>query len=812
MADSLRDRLQTALGTGYALESELRGGGMSRVFLATETALGRRVVIKVLPAELAAEVSLERFKREILLAARLQHPHIVPLLAAGEIGGLPYFTMPFVEGESLRVRLARHGELPVAEAVRVLREIASALAYAHEHGVVHRDIKPDNVLLSGGAAMVTDFGVAKAISSSSNVEHGGVTSLGVALGTPAYMSPEQASADPAVDHRADVYAFGVLAYELLSGQTPFGGRTPQGLLAAHVTEVPEPVQKRRPALPPGLAALVMRCLEKRPADRPQSAAEIVHALDDLSTPSGGTSPTSTVPLRAGVGTSGKTTRRVPSRALVAIGVALALALVAGSVFALRRGGASVSAADTRPRSIAVLPLQNVGGDTANQFFADGMTDELTSTMAKLPGLHVASRSATAAALKAGGDVKSTGQRLAVGAVLEGRIRRVGDRMRLTAQLTNVSDGLILWTESYDREVKDAFQVQDEVARSIAGALQVTLAGAPRDLADRATTSPAAHDLYLRGRYVQAKYTEADIRKSLELFQGALAKDPTYAAAWAGIADSWNMLADDFMAPREAAPKVREAIARGMSIDSAAPELRYVRGITAYYYDGDAHSAERMMGEALRASPRLQWGTSIYPAVLWTVGKRDSAAAFLRHAIERDPTAPEVLENASAYFVATGDLTTARMYCDRLEELHEGERCSARLDVEAGRTEQAIELYRRSMTDPSPIMSLGARQEMVGALVKANRLAEARAIATQVDAEARSGGARRYLREDVIALMWARIGDYDRAMYWYERALRSGSAGIGGLYFNLAKEPIRHDPRILAFAKRAGLPDPPPYWR
>jgi len=255
---------------------------MSRVFVAEETALDRKVVIKVLPPETAAQVSLERFKREILLAAKLQHPHIVPLLTAGESNGLPYFTMPFVDGESLRVRLARHGELPVNHAIRMLREIASALAYAHEHGIVHRDIKPDNVLLSGGSAMVTDFGVAKALSASTNAEHGGMTSLGVALGTPAYMSPEQASADPSVDHRADIYSFGVLAYELLTGQPPFAGRTPQNLLAAHVTETPEAINKRRASLPPALAALVMRCLEKRPADRPQSASELVHALDDIS--------------------------------------------------------------------------------------------------------------------------------------------------------------------------------------------------------------------------------------------------------------------------------------------------------------------------------------------------------------------------------------------------------------------------------------------------------------------------------------------------------------------------------------------------
>ena len=328
----LRDQLQRSLGDAYTLERELGGGGMSRVFLANETALGRQVVVKVLPPEMAAQLSLERFKREILLAARLQHPHIVPVLSAGDSGGSPYFTMPFVEGESLRARLARHGELPVSEAIRLLREIASALAYAHDRGIVHRDIKPDNVLISGGSAMVTDFGVAKALSASSNAEAGSVTSLGVALGTPAYMSPEQASADPSVDHRADIYAFGVLAYELLTGQPPFVGRTPQNLLVAHVTESPEPIGRRRASLPPALAGLVMRCLEKRPADRVQSAAEIVHALDDITTPSGGMQPTSAIPAYA-IKTAGSAPQAgMASNRKVFVAVAVVAAIVAGSVW------------------------------------------------------------------------------------------------------------------------------------------------------------------------------------------------------------------------------------------------------------------------------------------------------------------------------------------------------------------------------------------------------------------------------------------------------------------------------------------------
>ncbi len=353
MSTSLRDELERSLGSAYTIERELGGGGMSRVFLATETALGREVVVKLLPPEMAAAVSMERFKREILLAARLQHPHIVPVLTAGDANGLPYFTMPFIAGESLRARLVHHGEMPVAEAARVLREIASALAYAHDHGIVHRDIKPDNVLLSGGAAMVTDFGVAKAVSSSTDAEHASTTSLGVALGTPAYMSPEQASADPAVDHRADIYAFGILAYELLTGHTPFSGRTPQGLLAAHVTEAPELIQKRRATVPPNFAALVMRCLEKRPADRPQTALEIVHALDDLATPTGGMLPTGAV-----LAVQGADARPV-RRYLIAAGIAL---LLVGSALAV--------AARTRTPALALGRSSELTSDAGLQIHPD----------------------------------------------------------------------------------------------------------------------------------------------------------------------------------------------------------------------------------------------------------------------------------------------------------------------------------------------------------------------------------------------------------------------------------------------------------
>lgn len=286
-----QSQLQNALGASYTLERELAGGGMSRVFVAEERALGRKVVVKVLPFDLSAGVNAERFGREIQLAARLQQAQIVPVLSAGQVDGIQYYTMPFVEGESLRAKLARDGALPVPQVVNVLRDVTRALAYAHEHGVVHRDIKPDNVLLSGGTAVVTDFGIAKAISAARvAATDTALTQLGTSVGTPAYISPEQAAGDPSIDHRADIYSLGCTAYELLTGQPPFAGRTPQRTLAAHLTEAPAPIDSVRADVPPLLAALVMRCLEKDPAARPQTALEIIEALDAVSVGSSAAMP------------------------------------------------------------------------------------------------------------------------------------------------------------------------------------------------------------------------------------------------------------------------------------------------------------------------------------------------------------------------------------------------------------------------------------------------------------------------------------------------------------------------------------------
>jgi serine/threonine protein kinase len=417
--------LQEALGDAFLLERELRGG-MSRVFVARETALGRTVVLKVLPPELAASLSVERFRREIQVAASLQHPHIVPLLSAGQAGEFLFYTMPFIAGESLRERLARQGELPVPTAVRILGEVARALSYAHRHGIVHRDIKPDNILLTEDEAQVADFGIAKAISAS--VEQEGLTSVGVALGTPLYMAPEQAAADPTTDARADLYALGVVAYEMLSGQPPFQGRSAAHLLAAHAIEQPVPLRDRRPALSPALAGLVMRLLEKRPADRPQSADELLALLESASvaTTAAPTIPVTPVPKPRTEGP-----RR--GRWLVAGGVAtLALILVIASLSNRERP------VKMDRGLVAVAPFRVSGADSSLGYLREGMVDLLAAKLSGTEGIRAADpRGVLAAWRRIAGptgdlperDAMGVATRVGAGRLIQGDV--VGTRQQIT---------------------------------------------------------------------------------------------------------------------------------------------------------------------------------------------------------------------------------------------------------------------------------------------------------------------------------------------------------------------------------------------
>jgi serine/threonine-protein kinase len=502
--DPFRTQLQISLGTAYTLERELGGGGMSRVFVAHDTTLERNVVVKVLSPELAAGVSAERFTREIKLAAGLQQANIVPLLSAGETDGLPFYTMPFVDGLSLRARLERDGAVPIADAVSVLRDVARALVYAHERGVVHRDIKPENILLSGEAAVVTDFGIAKALSASRTVAPGGtLTQVGTSIGTPAYMAPEQASGDPATDHRADIYSLGCVAHELLTGAAPFAGRPVHQLFAAHLNETPAPVDKQRADTPRALAQLVARCMEKDPARRPQNAREMLQALDAVTT---GSHPA------AGSRARGR-----------GIAAAAFVALIVTGIVVYRSRMSSASAATTlSPARVLVLPFENRTGDSTfaplGAMAADWITRGLTETgLVDVASLPATTPTAAAAAVAAARDA-------AAGTVLSGTLYRVGDSVRVVATITDANENKVSTSLApIAAPAANPMGALEVLRRRVAGALARRID--PAFDPDRLMEAPPSFETY---RAMLDARREPELETRADMYRRIAAADTTYA--------------------------------------------------------------------------------------------------------------------------------------------------------------------------------------------------------------------------------------------------------------------------------------------
>ncbi|MEO8336005.1 MAG: protein kinase [bacterium] len=649
MNSLLVDQLTAALGPGYAIERELDGGGMSRVFVAFEEALQRRVAVKVLPEHLAASVSVERFKREILLSAGLQHPHIVGVLSAGEAAGLPFFVMPYVEGESLGARLATQGAMSVRETVSILKDVARALAYAHERGVVHRDIKPHNILLAAGAATVTDFGVAKAISSarrSGAQQHGTLTGTGTSLGTPLYMAPEQAAADPDVDHRADIYAFGLTAYEMLTGHPPFAGLAPRALLAARMTQDPPTVCSLRAEVPSALDTLIMNCLKREPNERPQSAAEVLAALDDPSMVSGA----HIAPAKPFSVLHSLRDWRVAATAILVLGaMGTATAVSRRSAAVAPQGAMVVAAAAPAIASIVVVPLVSIGADSGNAYLADGITNELAAALGRMSNVHVVSPSRAAAMLASGHSPSDIGKALNVALQLEGTVQREGKRLRVTARLVNVSDGVMRWSDMYERDATDLLTVQEGLARAITDAVGGAV-GAGSALATDDTSaldsgaskaSGQAYDLYLRGRFQLGRRNATSLQQAITYFQQAIAKDGSLAPAYSGLADAQGLLPLYTGAPAE--PTLAAAIKsadRAIALDSTLAEAWASRGVL----QGRSWKwidAERDFRRALSLNPRYAPAQQWLGEMLLVTGRIPESTRALERAAQLDPSSPVI---------------------------------------------------------------------------------------------------------------------------------------------------------------------------
>jgi len=786
--DGVSSRLSAALAGRYRIERELGGGGMSRVFLAREVGLNREVVIKVLPDDVAAGVSLDRFSREIQLAASLQQANIVPLLAAGDAGGVPFYAMPYVPGESLRGRLSQQPRLTVAECVGILRDVARALSYAHARGVVHRDIKPDNVLLSHGAAVVTDFGIAKAVSASRTMgDMATLTQAGLSLGTPAYMAPEQIAGDANVDQRADLYAWACMAYELLTGEPPFVRTSSQRVLAAHLAEAPTPIAERRVDVPAPLARLVMRCLAKDASARPASADEVLRDLDGVFTPGEAPSAPVTGPRSiAALLSRGSAISRWPTRLVGVIAIGSVV------VFAITRNRTPSTAAPAPDRSIAVMPLANLSGDKADDYFGIGLAEEITRALSK-SGVRVIGRTSASALLAKGLDERAAAKELGVASLLTGSVQRASGQIRINVSLLSTADGAVSWTEKYDRPAANIFAVQDEIARAVATRLGGPIAR-PATAVRNETKDPDTYASFLQAQVLFNRRSAESLTQAIAILEAVAARDPKFARAQALLAMAYaisgNYILDGVDARYgKAVTAAERAIAMDSTIAEAYAAIGWVRGAQGRMVEADQQLTHAI---ALDSTLATAWGwQGIHDG--WR-GKRATAHQFVARAQALEPASlivrtweaqlslyerRYVVADSEASSVVGLDSTFALAWMAKAEAL-----------IGLGRPKEAVTIMQRRVALLPAAPATEYHAFLAYALACAGDTAGARALLEQIRKV--SGG--RLPPMGTLATALERIGDQEAALEVLTRAIALHDPWVPGFVGNERYDRLRKDPR------------------
>ncbi|MEO8192719.1 MAG: protein kinase [Gemmatimonadales bacterium] len=664
----MQEKLTKALEDRYTITRELGRGGMATVYLAEDFRHGRDVAVKVLHPELASALGTDRFLREIRLAARLNHPHILPLFDSGEAQGFLFYVMPYIEGESLRDRLNREGQLPPEEALAIARSVAAALDYAHRNKIVHRDIKPENIMINEGEAMVMDFGIAKALTAAGADT---LTQIGMVVGTPAYVSPEQAAGEVDIDGRSDQYSLACVLYEMLSGERPFTGPTAQAVLNKRFTGPSPSLRKTMKDLPEEIHAALDKALAQDPAARFYTSSEFAKAL-------------------------------VPT-------------IVITPVSTPAPEGAQVV------KSIAVLPFTNTSADPENEYFTDGMAEEIINALSKIKSLGVASRTSTFVFKGKTGDIREIGRKLEVSAVLEGSVRRVGNKIRVSAQLINVANGLQLWSERYDREIEDVFAIQDEIAQNIVKALRVVLSeDEKRAIEKAATDNVEAYDYYLRGRKFFHQHRRTSLEFARQMFTRAIEVDPNYARAYAGVADCCSILFMYFDARESNLKQADKASRKALSLDPDLAEAHSARGLS-YSLSKEYQKAGEEFEIAMKLDPKLYEAPYFYGRACIAQGNSTEAVPLFEKACALRPEdyqAPSFLAQA---FAGQGRIAEANKASQRAVKSMEAWLDANPDDARAlnlgagiwsnlGQTEKALEWANRSLEidreDPQLLYNVG----------------------------------------------------------------------------------------------------------
>jgi len=742
--------IAAALADRYTVERELGRGGMATVYLAEERKHGRKVAIKVLRPEITAALGTERFLREIGIAAQLSHPHIVPLIDSGDAGGLLYYVQPHVPGGSLRERLAQTRQLSLKDALRIAQEIGAGLDYAHRQGFVHRDVKPENILFADGHAVLADFGVARACCPDEDAERSreSVSEVGVAVGTPEYMSPEQASGAQDLGPASDVYSLACVVYEMLAGEPPFKASRAQAVMAKHVTEVPRPLRAFRPEVPTSVEHAIAQALEKDPSRRTGSAAQFITALA-----------------------------------------------------AQASGGPPRSPAT---RSIAVLPFVNASPDVENEYLSDGITDELIDALAKITGLRVSSRTSVFALKGKPLDVRAVGALLGTSVVLEGTVRKAGDRLRITAQLTSTEDGRLLWSQRYDRQLVDVLAIQDEIATTIVNTLRATMfADVSAHVPRRYTENIQAYGLYLKGRYEWNKRTQEGVAAAIRYFEGAIAEDSGYAPAYAGLSDSYSLDVDYRSIPvHEAYQRAKEYARKALSLDESVPTAHASLAWVLFIYDWQWEEAAREFRRAIELNPRYASAHQWFSFLLTARGQLDAALLEAHTALELDPASVSIRRAVGWVYYYARRYDRAREHLSRAIEMNPMAVESYRMLGSAMALQGDVAQAERVLREAVALEGAAAySQATLGwLLARLGRRDEAEATLRTLEAARERG----YVSPVAFAILHIGLGNLSAALDWAERAYDERRGWLAYVNVNPIFDPLRNEPRFAGLVQRMRL--------
>ena len=742
----MNEALGELLADRYTIERVLGRGGMAVVHLAEERKHQRKVAIKILRQDIGISVGAERFLREIGIAARLSHPHIVPLIDSGQSEGQLYYVSPFVAGGSLRDRLDRERRLPIDEAVRIASEVGTGLDYAHRNGFVHRDVKPENILFADDHALLADFGIAH-VASAPGVEP--ITKSGVALGTPEYMSPEQATGDDDVGVSTDIYALACVVYEMLAGNPPFKGSSALSTMAKHVTEKPRPLRSTRPEVPSGIERAVMRALSKTPSQRYSTVAEFTAALTN---PAG--------------------------------------------------GGARRTA--TAARSIAVLPFVNASPDPDNEYLSDGITDELIDAIAKVEGLRVASRTSVFALKGKPQDVRAIGALLDVSEILEGTVRRSGQELRITVQLTSTEDGSLTWSQRYDRHLDDVFAIQDEIARTIVNTLRSTSFRSSADQPiSRGTDNVQAYGFYLRGRYAWNKRSQDGVVEAVRYFEQAIAADPGYALAYTGLADAFALQLDyRNVAVHDGFARAKSYARKALELDESLAEAHASLAWSLFIYDWDWDAAAAEFRRAVQLDPQYATAHQWYGFLLASQGRFEEALVEAHSAQEVDPASVSIRRSLGYTYFYARRFEQAKYHLSRAiamnPDAEESYRVLGLIQTFAGEHAEADQTLCEALVLPGAATYTSVTLALARA--RAGDTAYAEETLELLEQKRRDD----YISPVELATLNIALGRNQDALDWIDRAYDERRGWLAYLNVHPVVDPLRGEPRFKQMIQRMKL--------